>query len=328
MNCRSRPTCSSILRAASLPSQRFTVWVITAVSSSPYRVTAKTTRSAARPVQPGPRSRSSPWSRSPKAVSSAWARRRSGPSGVVEGLHQRPPERVPQRRRGDHQLRVGQHPALEPLHALLGRRVVQQVVGELGERAVECSPGVVVGVAADVLDPVDRLEVQPVGDLLVERRGRPPGGALAEDLDEGLLVQGQPAVRLVEDQVDQAVVRPVPDDLLQQAPGDRADRLGEEPRQQRLLDQRDHVGVTDPRQGHVQHRGGLVGDPARVVLGAEPGAEAAAEAGRVDPLADHGLVQEVLADELLEAAAELLLAPRDQRGVRDRQARAGAGTAR
>jgi len=35
MNCRSRPTCSSILRAASWPSQRSMVWVITLVTSEP-----------------------------------------------------------------------------------------------------------------------------------------------------------------------------------------------------------------------------------------------------------------------------------------------------
>ena len=35
MNCRSRPTCSSMRRAASRPSHRSTVWVITAVSSAP-----------------------------------------------------------------------------------------------------------------------------------------------------------------------------------------------------------------------------------------------------------------------------------------------------
>ena len=35
MNCRSRPTCSSIRRAASRPSQRSMVWVITAVTSAP-----------------------------------------------------------------------------------------------------------------------------------------------------------------------------------------------------------------------------------------------------------------------------------------------------
>ena len=35
MNCRSRPTCSSMRRAASLPSHRSIVWVITVVTSVP-----------------------------------------------------------------------------------------------------------------------------------------------------------------------------------------------------------------------------------------------------------------------------------------------------
>ena len=38
-----------------------------------------------------------------------------------------------------------------------------------------------------------------------------------------------------------------------------------------------------------------------------------------DPLADDRLLQEVLAEELLEALAQLVLALGDQRGVRDRQ---------
>src|SRR5690606_34632312 len=46
MNCRSRPTCSSILSAASLPSQRSIVWVMTAASSSPYLSMPQTAKSA------------------------------------------------------------------------------------------------------------------------------------------------------------------------------------------------------------------------------------------------------------------------------------------
>ena len=63
----------------------------------------------------------------------------------------------------------------------------------------------------------------------------------------------------------------------------------------------------------------LVADAAGVALVAEPRADSAAQLGGVEPLTDHGFLQEVLADELLEAATQHLLALRDQRGVRDRQ---------
>src|SRR3954465_4445965 len=52
MNWRSRPTCSSMRSAASRPSHFSIVWVITAVTSSPYRSTTKTAASAATPSSP------------------------------------------------------------------------------------------------------------------------------------------------------------------------------------------------------------------------------------------------------------------------------------
>ena len=56
---------------------------------------------------------------------------------------------------------------------------------------------------------------------LVEPVRRPPRRPLADHVGERLLVVHQPAVRLLEGEVDQAVVGVVGDDLLQQPTGDR-----------------------------------------------------------------------------------------------------------
>ena len=142
---------------------------------------------------------------------------------------------------GGDDLRLLQHPQLETLGPLLRGRVVQQVLRELAQQAVQRQPRVVLRVAPDVGDPADRLEVQPGGDQLVEPVGRPPGRPLADDVGERLLVVHQPAVRLLEREVDQSVVGVVGDDLLQQPAGHGRDRLGHEPGDQHLLHQRGDV---------------------------------------------------------------------------------------
>ena len=73
---------------------------------------------------------------------------------------------------------------------------------------------------------------------------------------------------------------------------------------------RNPIARTRRRLGH---------DAVRVGRIAHPDAHPAGDVGGREPLADHLLVQEVLGEELLEALAELVLAPRDQRRVRDRQ---------
>ena len=113
------------------------------------------------------------------------------------------------------------------------------------------------------------------------------------------------------------MVRTVADHLLQQAADDGAEGLGHEPRQQHLLHQGQDVGVADPGQAEVQHGRGLVDDAPGVRLDPDPGSDPAAEVGCCHPLAEDRLLQEVLPDELLETAAELVLAARDECGVRD-----------
>ena len=70
--------------------------------------------------------------------------------------------------RGDQQLRVAEHPALEPFHPLLGLRVVQEILGQLLQRAVQGAACVVVGIPPDLLDPRHHLEVDAVGDPVVD----------------------------------------------------------------------------------------------------------------------------------------------------------------
>ena len=257
--------------------------------------------------------------RSPKRTSSTGRAVPQRPGLVLERLEQRLAERAPQRHSGGDHLGLLEHTVLEPLGPLLGLGVVQQVVGQLAQQAVQCLPGVVVRIAPDVGHPAHRLEVQPVGDDLVEALGGPPRRPLTQDVGEGLLVGDQPAVRLLQGQVDQAVVGVVGDDLLEQAACDRCDRLGLEPRDQHLLHERGDVCVAQATQTEREHGRCLGDDPVGVGGDAHPGAHPARDVGGRQSLPDHLLVQEVLGEELLQALAELVLAARDQRGVRDRQ---------
>ena len=129
--------------------------------------------------------------------------------GIVEGVGQRVPQRLPQRdRRGD-DLGAVQQPLLERLGAGHGARVVLQVLRELAQHGVQGGAGPVTGLVADVGDPADQLEVDARGDPVVDRRRRPPRGALADHLGHGVGVVDQPAVQLLQRQVDEPVVEVV-----------------------------------------------------------------------------------------------------------------------
>ena len=163
MNWRSRPTCSSIRRAASLPSQRSIVGVMIVVTSVPYRSTAKTAASAARPSSRF-RSASSAINRSANAEISTSIRCRTAPSGSVSEVCSERRSAFQSETLDAMHLRVVEQPVLEPLGALLRRRVVQQVLGELGQHRVQRLPGMVVRVVADVRDPLHQLAVHPGDD--------------------------------------------------------------------------------------------------------------------------------------------------------------------
>ena len=129
----------------------------------------------------------------------------------------------------------------------------------------------------------------------------------------------QPVVRLDQDQVEQRVVGAVLDHRLQEMPGDRAQRLPHEPRQQRPADERGHVVVAQPRQRRADRPGALGHDPLGVGAGGKPLAGPAAHLGGAHLLRHHLLGEEVLGDELLQALGQAVLAGRHDRGVRDRQ---------
>ena len=65
---------------------------------------------------------------------------------VLEGFEQGLAERAPQRHAGDHHLGLLEHPELEFLGPSLRSCVVEQVVRELTEQAVQREPGVVLRV--------------------------------------------------------------------------------------------------------------------------------------------------------------------------------------
>ncbi len=186
------------------------------------------------------------------------------------------------------------------------------------EHRVQRGPGVVVGVVADVLDPAHRLDVDALGDGLVEPRRCPPGGPLAEHLHEGVRVVHQPPVHLVEAQVDHAVVEVVAHHLGEQGPEQRRDGFLAEARHEGVGHQVGDVLVADLAEGDRGDVGDLVDDAPGVGGVGEPVPDPRRDGRRGHPVADDVLLEEVLPHELLQALAQLVLALGDQRGVRDR----------
>ena len=110
MNWRSRPTWSSIRRAASLPSQRSIVSVMTVVSSSPYRLDQERRRVGDVGVDPAAERLVVP-----ELVAELGQRGHRASLhcavGGVQGLDQGAFDRVPQRGRGGRDLRLARAPA-------------------------------------------------------------------------------------------------------------------------------------------------------------------------------------------------------------------------
>ena len=209
---------------------------------------------------------------------------------------------------------------LEPLGLGLRDRVVLEVGGEVDEQLVERPAHVVLGVAADVGEPLERLGVDLAGHEVVDGGRHPGRGALGDERLEEVLVVDEPGAHLVEGEVDETDVGLVADHLVEQPARHRAHRLLDEPGQHGLLDDGPHVLVGDAVQGVHRDRGDLVDEPLGVPGHEGPLGGPTGRLGVEDALADDVLVHEVLADELLEAAPDHLLLARDERGVRDRQA--------
>jgi hypothetical protein len=116
------------------------------------------------------------------------------------------------------------------------------------------------------------------------------------------------------------VVRPVVEDPLQHGTQRRAGRPLEQLADQDLVDDLLHVLVA--QHGDDALRGGreLGGHAFGVGQLPDPLPHAPGDLDTPELVAHHVLGQEVLADEVAEAVAELVLLARDDRGVRDRQA--------
>ena len=204
--------------------------------------------------------------------------------------------------RGGDDLRVVEQPLLEPLGALLGAAGrCSRSWPSWRQHRVERVAGVVVGVVADVGDPADRLGWSRWVTASLSRGGAHHGRPLAEHLGEGLAVVHQPAVQLLEGEVDDAVVQVVADRL-----GDAGCRAsarsaprGSAARRHRL-DQVGDVLVADLAERDARRRR----RPRRPPAGRWPGRRASRPTrGEIvaarHPLADDVLLEEVLPDELL-----------------------------
>ena len=106
------------------------------------------------------------------------------------------------------------------------------------------------------------------------------------------------------------------DDPFEQRAGDRRDRLVDEPRDDEVLDERTHLGVGEPAQPGRRHPHDLRHDPSAVRRHPEPLPDPLPDAGDGEAFAGDLLREEVLGDELLEVAADLVLALGDDRRVR------------
>src|SRR5690606_4065681 len=126
-------------------------------------------------------------------------------------------------------------------------------------------------------------------------------------------------LRIPDRDVDDPVVGTVGDDRLEEVTGQRAELLLPQPRQQGVVDEPGDLVLPDPLQGPAGQRRDLADDPFGVPGLLDPGGDATSDLRLQVPLPDRGAGEEVVGDELLEAAGQAGLAPRDDRGVRDRQ---------
>ncbi|GAA3100956.1 hypothetical protein GCM10020254_53130 [Streptomyces goshikiensis] len=173
---------------------------------------------------------------------------------------------------------------------------------------------------AHLRDETEQLLVHAVADLAVDEARGPAGGAALHGVHDRLPVGDQPVVGLGAEQVDGAVVPAVRHDPLQGLPHARGDLGGFGASRDRLAHDGLYVGIAQYGQGSAQRGGEFRRDAVGVRGLRQPGAEAAADAEGVEAGLDDVGGEEVLADELSEGDAELVLLGRDDRGVRDGQA--------
>ncbi len=181
-------------------------------------------------------------------------------------------------------------------------------------------PHLVVGVGADVADEAVDRRVDLLEDPVVDRLGDPPRRLRLEALAErGPVVLHEPA-EADEHGVEQALVVATFHGEIDRPAEHRCRRRGPDLRLDDALEPGLHLGVVEHLERAAQRVGEAVGGTPGVVGLRQPGAEAPSDAGIGEPLAEHVVGEEVLLDELAETAPDLVLALRDDRGVRDRDA--------
>ncbi len=189
---------------------------------------------------------------------------------VGERADQRATQRVPQAYGRHADARLRQHPLLEVLEARTRLRVVLQLLGEVGQPPVEGDPGVVVRRTADLGNPLDDLLVHPAGHPLVEPLRRPGRCTVLDEGGDLFVVDREPAAQLVQGKVDEAPVRVVAKDLLEELAHDGTELLLLEPRDQRLLDHGRDIGLLDVAERIGQHARALGDEALAVPVGDEP----------------------------------------------------------
>src|SRR5690606_8215504 len=171
-------------------------------------------------------------------------------------------------------------------------------------------------VAADLVENPLELGDELVVDLLVDETRKPPRAPRADlqsDLELAL-------VELLAAELDELVDQPLP-----VIAGDR----DVEQRRQRLVAGNMPQGISESglrgfaqlrvvhgTQHPVERDGGVAAQGSRVILPAQPRAEARDEIGADEPSGNRLARQEMVADEARERAPDLVLSRRDDRRVR------------
>ena len=177
-----------------------------------------------------------------------------------------------------------------------------------------------VGVGADVADEAVDRGVDLLEDPVVDRLGDPPRRLRLEAFAErGPVVLHEPA-EADEHGVEQALVVAAFHGEIDRPAEHRCRRDGPHPLPRRRARGGLHLVIVEHLERAAQRIGEAVGGAPGVVGLRQPGAEAPSDSGIGEPLTEHVVGEEVLLDELAETAPDLVLALRDDRGVRDRDA--------
>ena len=159
-----------------------------------------------------------------------------------------------------------------------------------------------------------------VGDDLVDCGGHPPGLFGREPVAQRWLVVGKEALGSPDRGVDRILVMALTDRGRQSAPAQRRRRQLAEPPENRSLEQRTNVVAADAVERGRDGPSGCRRGPLGVPGSREPDTQTTPDLGRTDALSNQLGRQELLLDEPAELCSELVLLPRDDRGVGNGQA--------